>query len=45
MVVRVVGEPPELGFEPQDHLEIGTRAGADRHGERGARRPARGSPT
>ena len=27
MVVRVVGEPPELGFEPQDHLEIGTRLG------------------
>ena len=27
MVVRMVGEPPELGFEPQDHLEIGTRLG------------------
>jgi seryl-tRNA synthetase len=26
-VVRVVGEPPELAFEPQDHLEIGTRLG------------------
>ncbi|MGH2978179.1 MAG: serine--tRNA ligase [Solirubrobacterales bacterium] len=27
MVVRVVGEPPELGFEPRDHLEIGTDLG------------------
>ena len=26
-VVRAVGEPPELDFEPQDHLEIGTRLG------------------
>ena len=23
----MVGEPPELGFEPRDHLEIGTRLG------------------
>ena len=23
-MVRVVGEPPQLGFEPRDHLEIGT---------------------
>jgi seryl-tRNA synthetase len=27
VVVRVVGDPPEFGFEPQDHLEIGTRMG------------------
>jgi seryl-tRNA synthetase len=27
VVVRVVGDPPELGFEPRDHLEIGTRMG------------------
>jgi seryl-tRNA synthetase len=27
VVLRVVGDPPEFGFEPQDHLEIGTRMG------------------
>jgi seryl-tRNA synthetase len=27
MVLRVVGEPPDFGFEPQDHLEIGARMG------------------
>jgi seryl-tRNA synthetase len=27
VVVRLVGDPPEFGFEPQDHLEIGTRMG------------------
>jgi seryl-tRNA synthetase len=26
-VVRVSGDPPELGFEPLDHLELGTRMG------------------
>jgi seryl-tRNA synthetase len=26
-VLRVVGEPPDPGFEPRDHLEIGTRLG------------------
>ena len=26
-VLRVVGEPPALGFEPRDHLEIGTALG------------------
>jgi seryl-tRNA synthetase len=26
-VLRVVGEPPELGFEARDHLEIGTALG------------------
>ena len=31
------GSRPSFDFEPRDHLEIGTRAGADRHGERGAR--------
>jgi seryl-tRNA synthetase len=24
VVVRVVGDPPQFGFEPRDHLEIGT---------------------
>ena len=24
-VLREVGEPPEFGFEPRDHLELGTR--------------------
>jgi seryl-tRNA synthetase len=27
VVVREVGEPPELGFEPRDHVEIGTELG------------------
>ena len=27
VVVRVVGEPAELGFEPRDHLDIGTSLG------------------
>jgi seryl-tRNA synthetase len=27
VVMRVVGEPPKLDFEPRDHLEIGTRLG------------------
>ncbi|HEU4707426.1 MAG TPA: serine--tRNA ligase [Solirubrobacterales bacterium] len=27
VVLREVGEPPELGFEPRDHLEIGTGLG------------------
>jgi seryl-tRNA synthetase len=27
VVLREVGEPPELGFEPRDHLEIGTELG------------------
>jgi seryl-tRNA synthetase len=27
VVVRQVGEPPEFGFEPRDHLEIGTELG------------------
>jgi seryl-tRNA synthetase len=27
VVLGVVGEPPEFGFEPLDHLEIGTRMG------------------
>jgi seryl-tRNA synthetase len=26
-VLRVVGEPPEFGFEPRDHLELGTAMG------------------
>ena len=26
-VLRVVGEPPALGFEPRDHLELGTALG------------------
>jgi seryl-tRNA synthetase len=27
VVLREVGEPPEFGFEPRDHLEIGTSLG------------------
>jgi len=27
VVLRVVGDPPEFGFEPRDHLEIGTSMG------------------
>jgi seryl-tRNA synthetase len=27
VVLRVVGEPPALGFEPRDHLELGTALG------------------
>ena len=38
--MRRVGEPPESRFEPQDHLELGR---IDM--ERGARSPARASPT
>jgi seryl-tRNA synthetase len=26
-ILREVGAPPELGFEPRDHLELGTRSG------------------
>jgi seryl-tRNA synthetase len=27
VVLRVVGDPPQFGFEPRDHLEIGTALG------------------